>query len=803
LLTGALSSCGGPTGLEGTGAGSLPFDGRSPLVPPARTMRVLVELRRPSLATQVASQTLSPARQKGYVASLRDEVTALRGALQAKGVKLRDPVLFARVWNGFAATVDTRDLPVLRAVGLRVEPVRRFYGAAAQGAQGTAKTAEFGPGGTGKPSVALLDSAVDRAAPGLGGRVVPGFDAVGGRPGARERHGTAVAQVLAQALGPGGGRIVSIRVAGLQPDPETGGRLEYGTTDQLLAGLERAVDPNGDGDTSDHVPVALVGVNSPYAGFADSPEALAGAGARALGTLVVAPAGNEGRSAGQFGTVGSPAAAPGVLAVGALEGGGAPALPAVRLGLATAEGRALLRGALLGGDGGGRALKAPVAALTGPTQASPRASGRALGGSPLEYFAVNGSEHARGRVVVVAARSGAGAGPALAVRAAAAAQAGAAALVVCEPDPHRPLAALPDGGSGIPVIGLRGGAAKSALELTPRDGGFAFVSAPERRTAPGAIAPATSSSVGPTYSLAPKPDLAAPGTATVTTGGGRAHVIAGTSVAAARAAAAAALVYQSHPNAKPDDLAAALIGTARPLGPPLSTGAGELQPKAAPAAVALVEPATLDLPRRPARTAFTITRQLTVANLGSGTATVSLSARIPGLRAAVTPATLPLGPGARQRITLRVSAAAGGRPPGYASGRVTATGAGAPVAAVVGLPVGPPPPVRLGPLALVAANGRIDGVRFTAGALATRAGVRSVEPLGSLRLELVNASGRVVRELTPVGGAPDLLPGEYAYTLTTSVRKTLPGGVYSFVAHARATAGGGELQRKSPSFRVR
>ena len=72
--------------------------------------------------------------------------------------------------------------------------------------------------------------------------------------------------------------MLPIRVAGWQR--EASGRWAvFGRTDQLLAGLERAVDPDGDGATDDHVPIAVVGVNSPYAGFEDSPEARAVGGA--------------------------------------------------------------------------------------------------------------------------------------------------------------------------------------------------------------------------------------------------------------------------------------------------------------------------------------------------------------------------------------------------------------------------------------------------------------------------------------------------------------------------------------------
>jgi hypothetical protein len=453
-----------------------------------------------------------------------------------------------------------------------------------------------------------------------------------------------------------------------------------------------------------------------------------------------------------------------------------------------------------------------VAALAGASQAEPRGRGRALGGSPLEYFAVDGSSKAPGRVVVVPARPAAGggsgspsdAGPPLAARAAAAAQAHAAALVVCEPDSHRALTAIPGGAAaGIPVIGLRGDAAARALELTPRDGGLAFLSVPEQRRGGGRTVPAVSSSRGPTYALDPKPDLAAPGTATVSIGGRSPQVVAGTSVAAARAAATAALLHERLPSAKPDDLAAALVGTARPLGPPLWTGAGELRPAAALAAGPVIEPATLALPREPSHRAFTVSRPLTVANIGTAPANLKLAVRIPGLSATVTPAALTVAPGRRERITLTIMAAAGGRPAGFASGRITATGAGAPVSAGIGLPVGPAPPAPLGPLTLVYSGGRTRGVRFTAGALTIRGGARSVVPLGNVRLQLVDASGRVARELTPIGGSPDLLPGEYAYTLTSSVRSGLSKGTYAFVARARGTAGGAEIVHKSPSFTVR
>ncbi len=87
----------------------------------------------------------------------------------------------------------------------------------------------------------------------------------------------------------------------------------------MIAGLEKAVDPNGDGDAHDAVRVAVVGVAEPFASFADSPEARAVQGALDLSTVVVAPAGNDGVAGPTFGSVAGPAGATGALAVGAMD----------------------------------------------------------------------------------------------------------------------------------------------------------------------------------------------------------------------------------------------------------------------------------------------------------------------------------------------------------------------------------------------------------------------------------------------------------------------------------------------------
>ena len=120
-------------------------------------------------------------------------------------------------------------------------------------------------------------------------------------PSQIERHGTELAGILVGSGGPGGlhgvapgATVLPIRVAGWQAGAD-GRDIVFGRTDQVIAGLDRAVDPNGDGDTHDAVRVALLGVAEPYAAFTDGPEAQAVQGALDLNTLVVTPAGNDGK----------------------------------------------------------------------------------------------------------------------------------------------------------------------------------------------------------------------------------------------------------------------------------------------------------------------------------------------------------------------------------------------------------------------------------------------------------------------------------------------------------------------------
>jgi hypothetical protein len=777
-------------------ADAVPFDGRSPREPSGRSTRVIVALPRPPLG---AAGIDDPEDQRDYVRSLEDESGALRSALGARGIRLSDVITFTRTFDGFAATVRTSDLADLPSLGVRAQPVRRFYPASSEPARvaGTRAPAVAPP--SGGASVAVLDSGVDRTHPLLGGRLDPGYDAVDGdddpapasdpRGGRRETSGTALAGIVAAA----GERVLPIRVAGLQPATQGAGLEDVAISDQLIAGLERAVDPDGDGATDDRVPVALIGVNSPYAAFERSPEARAIRAAAGLGTLVVAPAGEEGAAAGAQGTVGSPAAAPDALAVGALAAPQAVAHVGLEVGGADAGAAALLSGA------------PPPAGLetAGPVDETDPAS--LLAGKSL-----------RGRLVVVRA------GDEPVARAAAAAAAGARAVLLADPR-RRPLPAIPAGRIAAPVLGVTGEAAEAVLDEEagaaveigavepgrapvatppPAGGDDATGAAPAGRRGAAAEAASTAavspfSSRGPAAAGGIAPELAAPGAALTAVPGGGAAVVGGSAVAAARVAVEAARLARERPASAPGELRAALIAAADPDPrlPARAAGAGALRRPADTSTLsARTTPATCE--HAPACVRVALGNELGAAQ------TVDLALVLDrGTRASLGRDSVTIPPGRRRAVTIRVARAG---PAGLAAGRLVAHAPGSTLTHPFAAAPGPKEPPPLGPIALQRDGDRVTGVRFPVGAF------ERGDPLGAgtriqlterLSLTIVRAKdGSVVRRLTPPGGARELLPAEYAYTLPLGALGALPKGSYAFRAVARSPAGGEPATARSEEF---
>ena len=295
--------------------------------------RAIVLLKTPALADRVGrvGGLATSEEERRWTQTALSSQKLLVARLRLQGVVVQPEFSYTRTVNGFSAAFDARGIALLERASdvAGVYPVRAAYPASLSSRLLT--SSEFGErpniglsdkDGRGV-TIALLDTGVDRAHPFLRGRVAGGIDIVGGEAGALaaprpdepaqlERHGTEMAGLLVGSGGPGalagvapGSTVLPIRVAGWQRDA-TASWSVYGRTDQVLAGLERAVDPNGDGDAHDAARVALIGVAEPFAGFADGPFARAAAGATRLDTLVVAPAGNDGPAGPGYGSVCGP-----------------------------------------------------------------------------------------------------------------------------------------------------------------------------------------------------------------------------------------------------------------------------------------------------------------------------------------------------------------------------------------------------------------------------------------------------------------------------------------------------------------
>jgi hypothetical protein len=210
-----------------------------------------------------------------------------------------------------------------------------------------------------------------------------------------------------------------------------------------------------------------------------------------------------------------------------------------------------------------------------------------------------------------------------------------------------------------------------------------------------------------------------------------------------------------------------LTGAADPAGLPVGgAGAGILRPDP-------VLPGLTIEPRR--RTQFRLTN--------SAGAPLSLKTSAESGRA--DPATLDLQPGDKQTVT--VTPVSAPPPSGYALGRLLVSNSTGGLAASLPWAIAghEPEPVPVGRLALQRGpKNQVRGVRLTVGAF-ERGPPTKIVSADRLELELLEGE-KVVRRLTPPGGARELLPAEYGYTLERAVLENLRAGTYRFRATARA-----------------
>jgi subtilisin family serine protease len=743
--------------------------------------------------------------------------------LRVQGVLVQPEFSYTRTLNGFSAAFDARGIALLeRAADVAgVYPVRAAYPASLSSRLLT--TSEFGErpniglsdkDGRGV-TIALLDTGVDRAHPFLRGRVASGVDIVGGESGALaasrpdepaqlERHGTQMAGLLVGSGGPGalagvapGATVLPIRVAGWQRDASANWAV-YGRTDQVLAGLERAVDPNADGDAHDAARVALVGVAEPFAAFADGPLALAAVGAMRLDTLVVAPAGNDGPAGPGYGSVAGPGGAPAALTVGAADL--RPRFGQVRVVL-----RAGLRvefdelRPLAGAVTPTRALDvgigAPRSVTSGPVGYR--------GAVPLlDFFDHRGASLVAGRAALLPA----GVDPNGSV--ANAAQAGAVAVLFYGAD-------LPAGGVGldegapIPAVSVPEAVAQTLLARI-RLGTQTTVSLgavhTESNAGEGRVMPF--SSTGLAFDGRVKPELVAPGVALETAepgvnadGSARYGTVNGTSAAAALVAGSVALLAQARPYLDADALKSLLVGSARPLPEDRVTaqGVGLIDIGGATATEVGASPASLALGRADSQS-WRTEQEFVLRNVSFRRLILSLDVRVAqegaaALRFDLRPQHFSLGPGRSIRVHVRARVASKLVGTAPAEGVVIVTpAAGREILVPWVITFGKRRPpvlasVRLSTRAFSPSDAAPALLSFVAGSVRRSAGEPDVLPLSRLDLELWSPEGGRVGLLARLR---DVLPGRYSFGVTgrDPAGAVLPRGEYQLRLVAFATDAG-------------
>jgi hypothetical protein len=559
--------------------------------------------------------------------------------------------------------------------------------------------------------------------------------------------------------------VLPIRVAGWQP-AASGRDAVYARSDQVIAGLERAVDPNNDGDTHDAVRIALLGVAEPFASFPDTPEAQAIAGALALDVLVVAPAGNDGVAGPLFGSIAGPGGATAALTVGATDARAETraARVVLRQGLSVAVDEAL---PLLGPTAPAHALDLALAAPGSPGGVHGKAALVPAGGNPNASVADAVSRGAA--VVLLYGRS------------------------------------LPPGSiadSDVPVIGLPAAAARTALAALRKRSTLAVAigtATTEVNPDAGRIAPF--SSRGLTFAGRPAPQLTAPGvgieTSEVAPAGDREPAfgqVTGTSVAAAAVAGAAALLAQARPGLTAGELASLLTGSARPAGGPVDPGA---------AAVGEVTASTTGLGfgpwdgRRWKQSTPLILQNVSTRRLKL---TISTSSRL----VSVAPAGVTLGPGGR--ATVDVVARAKTRPSlSVVAGTVSVRPNGGQALVVPwtivfrpyrGALVGP---VRITPQSFRPSQTKPAVLQVVAGSLVA-GHVFEIEPVSRLDVLLYTGGGSYLGVLSRSG---DLLPGTYTFGITGRgpTGRRLPPGSYQIRVNAWPELGG-PVSRARVAFRI-
>jgi subtilisin family serine protease len=756
--------------------------------PVSTAQRQIVVLRAPSLASRTRAEggSATEAQMRRWTATATGAQEQFVRRVSASGAQVVPEHRYVKVLNAFSARLDPTSLALLdrdREVA-GIFPVRVAYPAVDDTAPGLPGPIPATVPGLGVPGlagsgvvVALLDTGVDRSHPFLRDSVLPGIDVIApgsggiaqphptisGRP---ERHGTELAGIVTGSDGPGGlhgiapgASILPVRIAGWQPDAE-GGYAVYARTDQLLAGLEAAVDPNDDGDAHDSVRIALVGVAEPYAAFPDGPLARAIAGATVLDTLVVVPAGNDGRAGPVFGSIAGPGGAPAALTVAAVDG--RLASPTVRVNVRAGL-RVLFDGPL---PLGGAPTETVTAALATVTRS---VSSRGIAG----YFSKSGTSTIAGDAVLLPR------GGVSDEAVEEAASAGARVVLVDGPLPAGAFSL--DVPSGVPVVGLPSELAHATRALhaegIPVTVAVGAVQVDENADG-GSVA--AFSSRGLAFAGVLKPELLAPGVSIPTSEPGRTDegefrygTVSGTSVSAAVAAGAAAVLAGARPRAGAAGLLGLLVGSARKASDATASWSGTVDLRTAVQQEVALEPAAVSFgpvsTDRVSRSgSFALEQTVLVHNVSTRRVIVHIRPGSgDGVEVTAVTDRLRLRAGARGEVVLRAAIGSAFRDAGVTAGELVLQVRGSPSVRLPWSIVVPAVGVDLlSQVSLQRTGERISDatpavVSFVAGAIeaGTDPGVRPVD-----MLEVQLWRGNQLRGV--LSRRRELLPGRYTFGLT-------------------------------------
>jgi subtilisin family serine protease len=281
----------------------------------------IVEFVAPPMAAKAAGKTAID--YKATFTRFRNDFATILNAKRSGKTAIEAEVRreFFVVFNGAAidappeAVDQIRMLPYVKRVVADV-PMHAFADSANLTIINAPKVwSSLGSRGAGV-TVAIIDTGVDYMHEALGKGFGPGFKVKGGwdfvnndaDPMDDAGHGTHVAGIVAGQ---------SDTITGVAPDVsliayKVLGATGSGSESNVIAAIERAADPNQDGNTADHVDVANLSLGG--GGNPDDPGSVAIDNATAAGITFAIAAGNAGSS---FHSIGSPGTARSAITVGA------------------------------------------------------------------------------------------------------------------------------------------------------------------------------------------------------------------------------------------------------------------------------------------------------------------------------------------------------------------------------------------------------------------------------------------------------------------------------------------------------